>query len=77
MITVLKVPKKARGPVTKVVDGISESAMIRDLLITYPDQKFEEVKENFELYLIRSTIENIAYNYRDSVYNYRIKRRLA
>ena len=62
-----------RSRVTKIINNISELAIIRDFLMTYPEQKFEEMRKNFGLYLTRFIIENIAHNHRNLVYNYRIK----
>ena len=73
MIIVLKSFTNTRGRITKIINNILESIIIRDILMIHLKQKFKKVKKNFKLYLIRFIIKNIAYNYRDSVYNYRIK----
>ena len=65
------------GRSPKVVNGTPESAAIRDLLMEHPEQKFEEVGENFGIPLARSTIEKIAHEHRDPVHHYAIKRRIA
>lgn len=57
--------KTGAGPPEKITDGTQESAAIRNLLYKERNKTFEQVADDHDIPLARSTVERIAYSHRD------------